>query len=420
MVTGEPAMYYSRPGLAYVLAGEVLEKQLHPYPERLFKNQHIRTVVDPVNEINLKSRKLTLHHAPEISYGKLLVATGALAVKPDTPGIDLDGVVKLDNLADAKNILALTRRARSAVVVGGGITAIEIVEGLVAQGVETYYFLRGDRYWSSVLDEVESRIVERRLAGDGVRIHYHTEMMEVFGNRGRVTGVRFTENGHEHTISCQIVAVAIGIKPRMDLAITAGLRTQRGILVDARLQTSDEHVFAAGDVAQVYDREKGEYLLDSLWNPAIEMGRIAGANMTGANLHYEKKFPMNVTRLAGLVTTIIGRIGRNDYVDGNRPRGDADVHGIMRGDSEVWRLQPNAVVAQTYSGDSRLRLYINGNKIVGAVVMGDQSLSPAIQTLIQKEVDVSSIRDLLLRDRADLHSILSNYWSALSHAAAIT
>lgn len=220
-------------------------------------------------------------------------------------------------------------------------------------------------------------------------------------------------------MECQIVAIAIGIKPRMQLAAAAGLKTQRGILVDPRLQASDPDVFSAGDVAQVYDPYKGEYLLDSLWAPAMAMGRVAGANMAGGDQVYEKKFPFNVTRLAGLITTIIGRVGKSDSPNGSRPKGDLDVAGIMRGDSEVWRLQPEAVVAQTYDGDNRLRLYLNGDHLVGAVVMGDQSLSLPIQQLIKQQTDIRPIRHLLLTPRADIQNILRDFWKASRYAAEI-
>lgn len=419
ILSNEPVMYYSRPGLAYLLAGEIPEKQLFPFSSGLFKELKLYALAKQVDRIDLENRNLSLHRSPSISYEKLLIATGARAQKPDIPGNNLEGVVTLDNLTDARQILNLSKRARTAVVIGGGITAIELVEGLVAQGVTAHYFLRGDRYWSSVLDEVESRIIERRLMRDGVHIHYHTDLVEITEAWGRVAGVKALEGGKEINFRCQMVAMAIGIKPRMDLAVEAGLHTRRGILVNPNLKTSNEQVFAAGDVAQVYDREQGEYLLDSLWNPAIEMGRVAGANMTGENLIYEKRHPINVTRLAGLVTTIIGRVGKSENSNGKGPQGDSDMVGIMRGDSETWRLQPNAVVAQTYAGDNRLRLYINGEKMVGAVVMGDQKLSHVIQYLIQNEVDISPIRAGILAENADIHTILTNYWSAQGYAAKI-
>ena len=201
--------------------------------------------------------------------------------------------------------------------------------------------------------------------------------------------------------------LAIGIQPRMELAVQAGLKTQRGIIVDDHLRTSAPDVFAAGDVAQVFDAQSGQYLLNSLWTPAIQQGRAAGANMAGGDVIYEKKFPFNVTRLAGLVTTLIGRVGKSEAA-GGRPRGDADVAGIMRGDSELWRLSPEAVAAQTYAGDNRLRLYLKDNVMVGAVVMGDQTLSRPIQVFIQQQVDLGELRQRHLAGRrvhADLEDI---------------
>lgn len=419
IVTNDPHYYYSRPGLAYLLANEIPDRQLFPFPLQFFKDQRIRILLDSVDSIDLTRSRINLSSRQYVGYERLLIATGATAIQPDIPGIQLDGVVKLDNLTDAQHILKTASRSKTAVVVGGGITAIELVEGLVAQGVETYYFLRGDRYWSSVLDEVESRMVEKRLQKDGVKIQTFTELTEVLGRRGRVVGVQATSNGRTFILPCQMVAFAIGIRPRMRLGEAAGVQTRRGILVDPHLRTSAKNVFAAGDVAQVFDLAKGEYMLDSLWNPAIEMGRVAGTNMAGANLVYEKKVPLNVTRLAGLVTTIIGRVGKSEPRNGDRPKGDADVAGIMRGDSEVWRMLPDGVVAQTYEGENRLRLYIHENRLVGAVVMGDQTLSHPIQLMIQNEMDIQPIRSSLLDRNADLVSILNQFWSRQTHAAKI-
>ena len=131
-----------------------------------------------------------------LGYDRLLIATGACAARVNIPGADLKGVVKLDNLIDAQQIMAQASRRRTAVVVGGGITALEIVEGLVARGVKTHYFLRGDRYWPNVLDETELRIVEGLLKDHGVKIHYHSELDEILARNGRVAGVR-TKDGRD-------------------------------------------------------------------------------------------------------------------------------------------------------------------------------------------------------------------------------
>ncbi len=421
ILTADPHLYYSRPGLAYILSGEIPEKQIVQFPREYFLSQRYQFVDSAVRAIQPEQHAVMLENGKGLRYDRLLIATGATAAIPGTPGIQLEGVVKLDSMADAQHILKLARRARRAVVVGGGITAIELVEGLLARGVETHYFLRGDRYWASVLDEVESRLVEQRLVRDGIRLHYFTNLVEIQGRKGRVEAVLAEENGRPLTLACQMVAVAIGIQPRMELGMQAGLKAQRGILVDDHLRTSAPDIFAAGDVAQVYDAPSGQYLLDSLWTPAINQGRVAGGNMAGGDAAYEKKFPFNVTRLAGLVTTIIGRVGKGETTPSGRPKGDLDVPGIMRGDSEVWRLSPEAVVAQTYAGDNRLRLYLKDNLLVGAVVMGDQSLSRPIQVMIQEQVDLGALRERMLDGNADLVALLTAFWQEYrqKHAAKI-
>jgi NAD(P)H-nitrite reductase large subunit len=412
--TNDPYVYYSRPGLAYLLAGEVPHNQLFPLTKEYFQGLKIQIVKQPVQSISTSQHLVHSGNGKHFRYDRLLLATGATASMPKVQGIELDGVVKLDTMEDTESIIKNTRRAQSAVVIGGGITALELAEGLAACGVKVHYFLRGDRYWSSVLDETESKIVEKHLFKDGIQIHYFTELVELIGKNGKVKGVVAKENGSNVEIACQIVAFAIGIKPRIDLAVRAGLKTQRGILVDTGMRTSQTDVFAAGDVAQVYDHQSGEYLVDSLWRPSIEQGWVAGLNMAGENFSYVKKNPFNVTRLGGLITTIIGRVGK-EVPEERKSGGDADVLGIMRGDSEIWRKQSIGIVAQTYQEDNRIRLYVGAHGLTGAVVMGDQALSRPLQYLIRERVDISSIRDILLKPDISLVDTLTNFWEEYNH-----
>ena len=295
--------------------------------------------------------------------------------------------------------MAQAGRRRTAVVVGGGITALEIVEGLVARGVKTHYFLRGDRYWHNVLDETESRIVERRLQEHGVHIHYRTEVDEILSRKGQVAGIR-TKAGE--MLRCNMVAIAIGIRPRINLARESGLKVERGILVDEHLRTSAADIFAAGDVAQVYDPFTGKYIIDSLWGPARQQGAIAGRNMAGCREKYIKTVAFNVTRLAGLTTTIIGTVGKGK---------DDDLIGIARGDSETWRQLPDAIIAQQNFDVNRLRLMLGENTILGAIVMGDQTLSQPLQRLVADKVNISSIKSRLLEPGAPVADLIAEFWT---------
>lgn len=390
--------YYSRPGLAYCLTGELTEKHLYPFTEQDFRKLKIRRMLGRVVRIYPDEHSLRLHDGTLIPYDRLLIAIGAEAARMDVPGKDLEGVVKLDNMDDARRILKQARKTRAAVVVGGGITALEIVEGLMARRVKVHYFLRGDRYWSNVLDETESKIVEHRLIEEGVTIHYHTELAEILGKKGRVTGVRTKDGRH---VPCEMVAIAIGIRPRKELAEASGIGVDRGILVDEYLRTNAPDVFAAGDVAQVFDPFTGKYVLDSLWDPAREQGQTAGLNMAGRQKPYHKRVAFNVTRLANLTTTIIGTVGRGD---------DVDVVGIVRGDSETWRQLPDAIAAQSDFEVNRLRILVGEKALLGAVVMGDQTLSRPLHYLVANRVDITPIRQRLIRPGAPLVDIIADFW----------
>ena len=399
LVSDDRHGYYSRPGLAYYLTGEISEKILFPFGEEDFRHLKAQRRRALVTDLDPKAHRVGLDSGETLPYDRLLLATGSHAVMPSIPGIELEGVVKLDNLEDARRILKHCRRASSAVVVGGGITALELVEGLRARRVDTHYFLRRDRYWGNVLDETESRIVEERLRHEGIQLHTHTELAEIFGNRGRVTGVH-TQDGRR--IRCSLVAVAIGVRPRLDLANGSGLKIERGILVDEHLRTSAADVFAAGDVAQVYDPLSGRAILDTLWGAALAQGKAAGLNMAGRSDAYRKAVPFNVTRLAGLTTTIIGTVGRGR---------DADLLGIARGDSETWRQLPDAITAQSDFDVNRLRVMVGERTLLGAIVMGDQTLSQPLHHLITHQVDITPIRDSLLQPTPNLADLIADFWS---------
>jgi NAD(P)H-nitrite reductase large subunit len=398
MIGDDPHGYYSRPGLAYYLTGELHDKALFPRTAAAYRKMNFRYIRGRVYRIQRETHTLDLENGASLAYDKLLLAVGAQAVPLKVTGSNLEGVLKLDHLEDAKRILKFARRGRTAVVIGGGITALELVEGFVARGVKVHYLLRGDRYWSNVLDEQESRIVEHRLQEDGVRLHFHAEVAEILGKHNQVRGVRLVDG---KTLSCDLVAYAIGVRPRLELAKQAGLEVERGILVNEYMQTNDADIFAAGDVAQVYDPVSGQSVLDSLWGPAREQGRAAGLNMAGRQTPYRRAVPFNVTRLAGLTTTIIGMVGSGR---------DDDLVGIARGDSETWRHLPEAIIAQSGFEVNRLRLLVGEQTLLGAVVMGDQKLSFPLEKIISAGMDISPIRERLLAPQAKIGEVIAEFW----------
>ena len=402
----DPHGYYSRPGLAYFLTGEIGDRQLFPFSKADYRSLRFRYLRGLAVRLDPAAHRVELTGGGVVEYDRLLLAPGARAVPLPVPGADLQGVVKLDDMDDARRILALARRGRTAVVIGGGITALELVEGLIARRMRVIYLLRGDRYWPNVLDEEESRIVTERLRQEGVTLVTQAEAAEVLGRRGRVAGVRLKDG---RQIGCDLLAYAIGVQPRVALARQAGLRVDRGILVDEFLRTSAPDVFAAGDAAQVYDPSLGRALLDTLWSQARAQGSAAGRNLAGQERAYARAVPFNVTRLAGLVTTIIGTVGTGR---------DEELIGIARGDSETWRHRPDAIVAASHQDVNRLRLMVGEQRLQGAVVMGAQELSAPLQDLVAAGADIGSTRERLLAPGAPLGDLVLECWTEWRRAHA--
>jgi len=398
LISDERAGYYSRPGLAYLLSDEIPEAQLYPLNDKDFQHLKVKRIYGRVARIDPPKHLIIFQDQTNVTYTRLLLATGAQASRLTLPGSDLQGIITLDTIQDARDLLQLTRQARSALVVGGGITALEITEALLARKLKTHYFIRGQRFWSNVLDKSESRLVENRLKERGLQIHFNTEVREILGQRGKLTGVR-TQGGN--VLNIDLLALAIGVQPRVELAQAAGLSIERGILVNEKMQTNVADIFAAGDVAQVFDPASGKYVLDSLWTPARYQGRTAGLNMAGASENYLRTAPVNVSRLADIPVTIIGAVGRG---------ADQDLVGIARGESESWSLMPEAISIETKNAVNLVRVTVGQQTMIGALVLGDQTISRALQDLITHQVDISAIRHQLQQPDAPITKIITDFW----------
>ena len=396
--------YYSRPGLAYYLTGEVGEKLLFPLSPKELKKLNAHFMRGSVARIHPQKHQVELSDGKHIYYERLLLAVGSSAIPLSVPGVNLHGVAKLDDLEDARRLIGLTKGARTAVVVGGGITALELAEGLAARKLKVHLVIRTSHCWSSVLDEIEAQIIEHKLNEDGITIHPNSDLTGIRGAHGKVVGVILASG---EKIDCDLLAYGIGIQPRVQLAKSAGAACERGVLVDEHQATSLADIYAAGDVAQVYDPILGRSVIDSLWSPAREQGRVAGLNMAGKVATYVKPVPLNVTRLAGLTTTIIGAVGS---------RTNDEPMTIAHGDSETWRDIPDAIVAQGGFDVNHLRLVVGSKTLVGAILIGDQKLSTALQVMIRNKVDISAIREELIAPNAPIADIVAHLWSQV-HAS---
>ena len=286
---------YAGCGLPYYVSGVVKEqKELMSTP--------VGVVRDPVffqkvknfralnhteaMEIDRKAKRVRLRHVQNgeeswLDYDKLVLATGARPVVPPIPGVELDRVFTLHGVHDAEGIRALLaeKKARDVVIVGGGLIGVEATEAMAEQGCRVTIVEMLPQILN-MLDWEVARLVERHLESHGVRVRTGTKVTAIEGD-GKVERV-VTDQG---VCPADMVVMAIGVRPNVDLAKAAGLEVGEtgGIGVNDHMQTSDPDIYAAGDCVQMYDLLTGKPCYVPLGSTANKQGRVAAVNVCGGD-----------------------------------------------------------------------------------------------------------------------------------------
>jgi NADPH-dependent 2,4-dienoyl-CoA reductase/sulfur reductase-like enzyme len=279
----EPEPSISECGLPYFLSGLVEERErlVARTPEKFAQNGVEVLVRHRVEGIDASAKKLIVRDLGagktfEDAYDRLVVATGARAVLPPIPGVDLDGVFEFRFLTDADKIRSYAEKysPKKATIVGGGYIGLEVAENLCRLGMECSLIEGQDRVALAYGLEVSER-VEAELEAHGVNI-FTGEKVEEFVGEERVQGVRF--GGKE--LEADLVIVGVGISPNVELASEAGaeLGSTGAILVDKHMKTSIPDVWAAGDCVETSNLTSGEPAWVPLGDTANQMGRVAGTN----------------------------------------------------------------------------------------------------------------------------------------------
>ncbi len=410
IVSAEPYPMYSRPGLAYLLINEIPKKQVFARQPEWYSDNHINLIFGRATKLNVMEKRVSLENGRTLPYDRLLIATGARATPAPYDGANLDGVVYLDTLDGTLDLMRQARRRRRAVVIGGGITALELSEGMAHHGVNTHYFLRRSRLWESVFNDDEASLLEEQMQAHGVNIHYNTSIQSILGKRGKVDGVRLTTG---EIFKCNLVGVAIGVRPQLELIKNSPIHVDRAILVNEYLESNVPDVFAAGDCAQIYDRLTQEYHLDVLWPNAVAEGQVAGLNMVGQRQPYSKGSSFNACLLFGLHVTIMGQINPRTESDGDTQI--EVVQHLSRGSSEVWFTYPRHYhSAWSKEGPNTIRLVLDGDFLVGALVIGNQSLVDILRYLIEHQINIHDLIPKLSAGGQVLKQGLEQFWHEMA------
>ena len=299
----EPEPPYSRMALPYLLAENVGESGTHlRHGNAHFQKLAIEVRNERVRRIDTSNRLTILENGHEIAYDRLLIATGAHPVKPPIRGMNSEGVENCWTLADARRILAAAKPGSRVVLMGAGFIGCIVLEALAARGVELVVVEMADRMLPRMMDETGGAMIARWCESKGVAVRTGTRVTEIARTNGTLTLA--VDKGDP--IEADLVVCATGVAPNIDFLADSGLECEDGILVDHRLRTSIEHIYAAGDVAQGPDFSTGRREVHAIQPTAVEHGRIAALNMAGIDTPFRGSLSMNVLNTLGLVSSSFG------------------------------------------------------------------------------------------------------------------
>jgi NADPH-dependent 2,4-dienoyl-CoA reductase/sulfur reductase-like enzyme/nitrite reductase/ring-hydroxylating ferredoxin subunit len=308
MFGADPAAPVDRPNLSKdYLAGAAPEEWLPLRPDGFFREQRIDlTLGARVTGVSVQARELTLDGGATVAWDALLLATGAEVIRLGVPGGDLPHVLTLRTLADSRAIIARVTGARRAVVVGASFIGMEAAASLRARGLEVHVVAPDALPFAKTLGPEVGAFLQQVHEENGVKFHLGQTVASVANSHVTLSG--------GGTLDADVVVVGIGVRPAVGLAEAAGLKVDRGVVVDARLQTSAPGVYAAGDIARYPYAPTGEHVRIEHWVVAQRMGRVAALNMLGRKVDFTAA-PFFWTAQHGVQVSYVGHAESWDRVD---------------------------------------------------------------------------------------------------------
>lgn len=374
VISDESYPCYSRPAIAHFLDGSINLQAMYIRDEFFYSNNNVRTFFkNRVVKIDAAQKELLLEDKNRILYDKLLIATGGTPIFPPIKGSHKKNVFTFTRLDDAKLIaeaIGSKTKAKKCVVLGGGLIGLCVTEALEHLGLKVTIVELAERILKPAMDETACRMLAKRLEAQGITIITSDTISEITG-RQKAEGVRL-KSGKK--LSCDMVVVAIGVRPNIDIVKDTSIKTNRGILIDSRCRTNIKDIFAAGDVVESLDPLYNENRVIPIWPNAYQQGKIAGSNMAGENVEYSGGFAMNSFAFYDLPIISVG------INDPPQPNG-YEILSKLDEDKKIYR-----------------KLVIKNNVIVGAIFVGDIDKSGIISYLIKNKLNISEFKDRLLDD----------------------
>jgi NAD(P)H-nitrite reductase large subunit len=383
------------PALKQYAAGKLEPEQLLAFPQGIERGLGIHVVHGHVERIESQNQLIGISGGRSLGYKSLVVATGSRpnGLAPQTPNGQMDGVLTLHRLEDYRDLRRRLPLVQQAVVIGGGVHAVETVMALRSWQIQTHWLVRSGHFMPKLLDQSASNLILDHMRALGVQIHTQTEVVGVIGRLGTVAGVL---TNHQELLPCQLVVCCTGTRANTALAdaCTEPLLHKNGILVNEKLQTSIQNIYAAGDVAALENPQTGKYEPRPQWYAAVQQARMIAAVLTGR----EDKVPpfgayWHATHVGKLSLLTVG-----DPLGGNET-------GLV----------------EESRGTSYRRIAIANDRLVGYLSL-DRTPSDglAIKRIIDEGISIREIKDELLRPDFDARAYLAQRKSYYASVLAST
>ncbi|ARS51374.1 nitrite reductase [Ectopseudomonas mendocina] len=360
----EPHPNYNRILLSPVLAGEqtfeeIVLNDLNWYAENDIKLLLGRKVV----KIDRKQRLVIADDGSEAEYDRLLIATGSNPFILPIPGKDLQGVIGYRDIADTQTMMDTAKTHKHAVVIGGGLLGLEAANGLKLRGMDVTVVHLGDWLLERQLDRTAGELLQKSLEDRGLKFLLPKHTAELLDNgEGRVCAVKFKDG---EVIPADLVVMAAGIRPNTELAESAGIACNRGILVNDTMQTFDPRVYAIGECAS----HRG--IAYGLVAPLFEQAKVCANHLA----------QLGFSRYQGSVTSTKLKVTGIDLFSAGEFMGGEGTETITLSDP----------IGGVYK-----KLVIKDDVLVGACLYGDTADGGWYFRQIRESHNVSEIRDHLM------------------------
>lgn len=364
VISSENHHCYGRPLISYCLLGRVSKENMLYRPENFYKDNGVKTMLGrTVAEIDAAGKKVVLENGESVSYDKLLVATGS---RPFIPPMDgLDGVkdkftfMTYDDMEALGSALSPEKRV---LVIGAGLIGLKCVEGILARVKQVTVVDLADRILPSILDAAGSEMIKSQLESLGVKFVLNDCAVKFEGNTATL------KSGAK--LDFDILVTAVGVRPNVELVKNAGGEVNRGVVVDAKMNTSLPDIYAAGDCAEGYDMTIDAKRILALLPNAYFQGRCAGINMAGGVESHMNGMPLNA----------IGFFGSHVLTA-----------GVYEGEAFEEKT------ASTYK-----KLFVKGGRLVGFILINDFLRAGIYTSLIRNATPLSEVDFELLKTEPQL------------------